>query len=129
MIDDIVWGNPTQRSVAELEKKTIIDDLFEVFSEMPYPKNSSDAVKQELNQLVDYVSQLKQNETYIDRYRYYDYGLDRLFYKVCEQQGIDKETIKEGWCVFVLPFEIVNGYLNGNAFCQKFNFIAVLFSL
>jgi hypothetical protein len=94
MIDSIVWGNPTQRSVAELEKKTIIDELFEVFSEMPFPKNSSDAVKQELNQLVDYVSQLKGNETYIDRYRYYDYGLDRLFYKVCEQQGFDKELVK-----------------------------------
>jgi len=93
MIDDIVWGNPTQRNVAELEKKTIIDELFEVFSEMPFPKNSSIAVKQELNQLVDYVAQLKQNDTYINRYRYYDCGLDRLFLKICEQQGFDKELV------------------------------------
>jgi hypothetical protein len=93
MIDSIVWGNPTQRNVAELEKKTIIDELFEVFSDMSYPKNSSIAVKQELNQLVDYVSDLKNNDNYLDRYRYYDYGVERLFNKISEQQNIDKELI------------------------------------
>jgi hypothetical protein len=93
MIDDIVWGNPTQRTVTELEKKTIIDELFEVFSEMPFPKNSSIAVKQELNQLVDYVSQLKDNEEFVKRYRYYDFGIERLFNKVAEKQVVDKELV------------------------------------
>ena len=94
MIDSIVWGNPTQRDIAQLEKKTIIDELFDVFIEMPFPKNSSDATKQELNQLVDYVSQLKDNEEYVKRYRYYDYGIERLFEKVAEDQVVDKDLIK-----------------------------------
>jgi hypothetical protein len=94
MIDSIVWGNPNKRDIAQFEKKTIIDELFEVFIEMPFPKNSSDATKQELNQLVDYVAQLKDNEEHKKRYKFYDYGFEQLFYKVAEDQNIDLELVK-----------------------------------
>jgi hypothetical protein len=95
MLDQIVWGNPTQNELFLLEKKTILDKLFIELTEIPFPKNSSIATREELNQLVENIAKVKSNsEEYIKRYKNYDFGVVRYFAWLSENIKLDDKGIK-----------------------------------
>lgn len=93
-IDDITYGNPTIEQLPYLSKKTFVDELFVELSKYTFPKNSSDATKEELNQIVDYTQSLKGKNEFLDRYRAYDRGLISYFERGLTQSGDDFETLK-----------------------------------
>ena len=93
-IDDITYGNPTIEQLPYLSKKTFVDELFVELSKYTFPKNSSDATKEELNQLVDYTQALQGKNEFLNRYKTYDRGLISYFEKGLTQSGDDFENLK-----------------------------------
>ena len=93
-IDEITYGNPTVEQLPSLAEKTFVDELFAELSKYTFPKNSSDATKEELNQIVDYTQAVNGRNEFLDRYKTYDRGLISYFEKGLTQSGDDFENIK-----------------------------------
>jgi hypothetical protein len=93
-LDLITYGNPTNNLVPYLEKENYLDYLFEELSKYTFPKNSSDATKEELNEIVEYLNTLSDEENkkeYLPRYNSFDLGLKNYFKK-----GLIKSGKEEG---------------------------------
>lgn len=89
MLDSITWGNPLQRHLPYLEEnKSILEKHIPQLVRFPFPKNSSKGTREELNQLVDYVNELKQDEETLRRYKAYDVSLTRVFAQVILDQKL-----------------------------------------
>ena len=78
-LDEITYGNPNRKQLQELNKKTYLDVLFEELSSYTFPRNSSDATKEELNQIVEATNLLANEEVYQKMYLTYDAHLVRFF--------------------------------------------------
>lgn len=78
-LDEITYGNPSVDKLQYLYNETYVDSLFIELSKYGFPSNSSQATKEELNQIVDAVNILSSNEDYIKRYYTYDVGLIKYF--------------------------------------------------
>ena len=75
-LNQVTYGNPTYEMKILLEKKCLVGDLFEELSREPYPKNDSEATKQELNEIVGALKDLDtMNPTLLRRYINYDRAL------------------------------------------------------
>jgi hypothetical protein len=74
-LDNITYGNPNQHQLDDLLRESYLDYLFPIFSEYKQPLNSSEATKQELNSIVDYIKSMNEEENktlYSNRYNLYD---------------------------------------------------------
>lgn len=92
MLDSITWGNPSQRYLPYLEEgKSPFESLIPNFTKFTFPKNSSKATREELNQLVDYVAEIKQDPETLKRYRAYDLSLERVFAQVVVEQNLGEK--------------------------------------
>jgi hypothetical protein len=78
-LDEITFGNPNIEQLAYIQKESYLDYLFEELSTYTFPKNSSEATKEELNQIVDCIATLEGKEEYIKRYKTYDAHLKKYF--------------------------------------------------
>ena len=81
-LDLITYGNPTQEQLPFLQQENYVDSLFGELSNYRFPRNSSDATKEELNQIVDCINRLEKHsgkEDYLKRYKGYDRQLRRFF--------------------------------------------------
>jgi hypothetical protein len=78
-LDEITFGNPNIEQLAYIQKESYLDYLFEELSTYTFPKNSSEATKEELNQIVDCLATLEGKEEYIKRYKTYDAHLKKYF--------------------------------------------------
>jgi len=94
MLDSITWGNPSQRHIPYLEGEGFFDKHIPQLIKFPFPKNSSKAAREELNQLVDYVSTMKSNEETLKRYRGYDFSLVKTFGDIIMQHNIDDNVVE-----------------------------------
>jgi hypothetical protein len=74
ILNEITYGNPTNRQRDKIKEVGLVDDLFSELKQFPYPKNNSDTTKQELNSLVKKVRDLtsKGNEKSLKRYVFHD---------------------------------------------------------
>ena len=55
MLDSITWGNPSQKHLPYLEPdKSPLEKLIPQLIKFTFPKNSSKACREELNELVDF---------------------------------------------------------------------------
>lgn len=89
MLDTITWGNPLQKHLPYLEGKgTFFENHIPQLTNFPYPKNSSKGTREELNQLVDYVSTIKRDEQTLNRYKAYDNNLTKIFAQVIIEQNL-----------------------------------------
>lgn len=93
MLDSIVYGNPTMEQLPFLETSSFLDKHFESLSKFSPPKNSSKATREELNILVDYVKTLSEKEEILERYKSYDYDLEKVFANICIKYKIPDEII------------------------------------
>ena len=93
MLDSIVYGNPTMEQLPFLEASSFLDKHFESLSKFSPPLNSSKATREELNQLVDYTKTLTQKEDILERYRSYDFDLERVFANICIKYNLPEEII------------------------------------
>jgi len=94
-LDLITYGNPNLEQVGFLEKESFLDSLFTELSTYTFPKNSSEATKEELNQIVDYLNTLSGKEEYINRYRMYDSSLRKYFIDGMVKGGENEEEINK----------------------------------
>ena len=92
MLDSITWGNPFQKHLPYLEEnKSSLEKRIPQLIKFTFPKNSSKATREELNQLVDYIEELKKDEQAQKRYRAYDASLTKVFAQVIIEQNLGEK--------------------------------------
>jgi len=92
MLDSITWGNPLQKHLPYLEEgKSPLEKLIPQLVNFTFPKNSSKGVREELNQLVDYVNEVKKYPETLKRYRAYDASLTKIFAQVIIEQNLGEK--------------------------------------
>jgi hypothetical protein len=94
-VDEITYGNPSIEQLPHLENKTYADSLFPELVTFTFPKNSSEATREELNVIVDCLNNLSGNDEHLKRYRMYDVSLSRYFKEGLEKSGHNKEEAAE----------------------------------
>ena len=92
MLDSITWGNPFQKHLPYLEENASpLEKHIPQLTNFTFPKNSSKGTREELNQLVDYIEELKKDEQALKRYRAYDISLTRVFAQVIMEQNLGEK--------------------------------------
>jgi hypothetical protein len=96
-LNQVTYGNPTKEHKLYLEKDSLVDDLFTKLKEDFFPTNDSELVKDELNELVDYVNSIsdEENKAFLIRYKAYDRSLSQVITTTFKLRGIDVETLCE----------------------------------
>lgn len=93
-LDDIGFGTPTIQHLKLINTETYLDKLFSELTAFTFPKNSSDATKEELNTLVNLVTETQKDEEAIRRYYQYDGGLKKVYLNALTAAGINPEKSK-----------------------------------
>jgi hypothetical protein len=89
MLDSITWGNPSQKHLPFLEPdKSPLEKHIPQLIKFTFPKNSSKACREELNELVDCVEALKNDETALKRYKAYDDNFTKVMAQVIVEQNL-----------------------------------------
>jgi hypothetical protein len=92
MLDSITWGNPFQKHLPYLEEnKSSLEKHIPQLKNFTFPKNSSKGTREELNQLVDYIEDLKRDPEALKRYRAYDSSITRVFAQVIMEQNLGEK--------------------------------------
>lgn len=94
-LDQVTYGNPTIEQKKYLEEISIVDDLFPKLKQDYYPLTSSELVKDELNEIVDYLNDISSegNESYLARYKSYDRSLLQVITATFKEKEIDVEEL------------------------------------
>jgi len=89
MLDSITWGNPSQKHLPFLEPdKSPLEKHIPQLIKFTFPKNSSKACREELNELVDCVEALKNDEAAQKRYKAYDDNFTKVMAQVIVEQNL-----------------------------------------
>jgi hypothetical protein len=94
--NDITYGNPTVQDLAFIQGKGLTDDLFDTLKDtLTFPKNDSELVKDELNEIVDCLATMLQpeNQSFLKRYQSYDRNLIQALSSIFKQRNIDVEEL------------------------------------
>lgn len=94
--NDITYGNPTVQEIDFIQKKGLTDDLFEKLKNtLTFPKNDSELVKDELNEIVDCLATMAQpeNQSFLKRYQSYDRNLIQALTGIFKEKNIDVEEL------------------------------------
>lgn len=96
-LNQVTYGNPTKEYKDFIEKDSLVDDLFPKFDEDSFPPNDSELVKDELNDIVDYINSIsdEENKSFLTRYKAYDRSLIQVITTTFKQKGIDVENLCE----------------------------------
>jgi hypothetical protein len=94
-IDEISYGNPNIEQLKYLSTNNYLDVLLEDLYTYTFPKNSSEATQEELNEIVSYINTLKGKDDYIDRYIIYDKYLQRYFTDGLIKGGENEDEVKK----------------------------------
>jgi hypothetical protein len=96
-LNQVTYGNPTIEHKVYLEKNSLVDDLFLKFKDNYFPFNDSELVKDELNDIVDYINSIsdEENKAFLIRYKAYDRSLLQVLTTTFKQKGIDVESLCE----------------------------------
>jgi len=96
-LNQVTYGNPTKELKVFLEEDSLVDDLFLKFKDNYFPLNDSELVKDELNDIVDYINTIsdEENKPFLTRYKSYDRSLIQVITTTFKQKGIDVENLCE----------------------------------
>ena len=96
-LNQVTYGNPTKEYKAYLEEDSLVDDLFLKFKDDYFPLNDSELVKDELNDIVDYINSIsdEENKAFLTRYKAYNRSLIQVITTTFKQKGIDVENLCE----------------------------------
>lgn len=96
-LNQVTYGNPTQKTKALLSKKGLVDSLFEQLKSATMPDNNSELTKEELNEVVEGISLLEdsENELFLKRYNSYDRSLIQTLTTIFKQKGVDIQDVCE----------------------------------
>lgn len=93
-IDSIAYGNPTQSQMKILNTETYLDSIFSDLTTFTFPKNSSDATKVELNNIIEAIKELTIEEDVLKRYMMYDRGLSHFIKNFLIKNKADKTEVE-----------------------------------
>lgn len=93
-LDLIGYGNPNQNHIAWINKESYLDTLFAELTEFTFPKNSSEATKEELNQIILKIKELQLDKEKQELYQGFDIYLDEYYAKFLSQYEIPIEKVQ-----------------------------------
>lgn len=114
-LDEIVFGNPTQEQLKLLNTDTDLDSLFAELTGFTYPKNSSPATKEELNDIVKAISDLQKDEEGQRIARIYDGHLTDFYVRFLSQYKLPEAETRA-------QIEEILNYINPLIYKLKFYF-------
>jgi hypothetical protein len=90
-LNEVTYGNPTKEQYNDITKRGMVDSLFDKLKENSFPNNDSEMVKDELNEIVDYLKVMDddENEMFLKRYKSYDRNLLQTINATFLKKGID----------------------------------------
>jgi hypothetical protein len=93
--NDLTYGNPTHEQLGFIQGTCLVDDLFDTFKDAVVPKNDSELVKDELNEIADSLAVMSQpeNQNYLKRYLAYDRNLIQAISSIFKQKDIEVEEL------------------------------------
>jgi hypothetical protein len=93
--NDLTYGNPTHEQLGFIQGTCLVDDLFDTFKDAIVPKNDSELVKDELNEIADSLAVMSQpeNQNYLKRYLAYDRNLIQAISSIFKQKDIEVEEL------------------------------------
>jgi hypothetical protein len=94
--NELTYGNPTVQDLVFIKGECLTDDLFETLkTNLTYPNNDSELVKEELNEIVDCLATMSQpeNQNYLKRYQSYDRNLIQALITIFRQRNIEAEEL------------------------------------
>jgi hypothetical protein len=93
--NDLTYGNPTHDQLNFIQGTCLVDDLFDTFKDAVVPKNDSELVKDELNEVADSLALMSQpeNQNYLKRYLAYDRNLIQAISSIFKQKDIEVEEL------------------------------------
>jgi hypothetical protein len=96
-LNQVTYGNPTQKTKALLSQKSLVDSLFDKLKNATMPDNDSELTKEELNEVVEGISLLEdsENELFLKRYNSYDRSLIQTLTTIFKQKGVDVQEVSE----------------------------------
>lgn len=94
-LNDLRYGNPQQNQLDFILGTCLVDDLFDKFKDAVVPKNDSELVKDELNEISDSLAVMLQpeNQNYLKRYLAYDRNLIQSISSIFKQKDIEVEEL------------------------------------
>ena len=94
-LNQVTFGNPSIEQYSHITKRCMVDTLFDKLKDNSFPLNDSELVKDELNELVDYLSVMdnEDNETYLKRYKSYDRNLVQVINATFLKKGIETNEL------------------------------------
>lgn len=95
VLDEVAYGNPTIEQSKLINEDSYVDGIFSQLTSFTFPKNSSDSTKEELNQIVKAITDLKKDENLQRKYLSYDRNMPMHYQKFLEGFGVAKEEISE----------------------------------
>lgn len=90
-LDAIGYGNPTIENLRGINTETYLDTLFAELTQFTFPKNSSEATREELNQLVKNVQFTAIDEDSQKLYSAFDVYLDEFYIDFLSKFNIPPE--------------------------------------
>jgi hypothetical protein len=96
-LNQVTYGNPTMEQKKYLEEISIVDDLFPKLKNDYFPETNSELVKDELNEIVDYLNDISEqgNESFLARYKSYDRSLLQVIITTFQEKDIDVEELSK----------------------------------
>ena len=93
--NDLTYGNPSHDQLSFIQETCLLDSLFDTFKDSITPKNDSELVKEELNEIADFLAVISQpeNQNYLKRYLAYDRNLIQALSSIFKQKDIEAEEL------------------------------------
>lgn len=94
-LDEIGYGTPTIQNLKIINKETYLDGAFSDLTSFTFPKNGSDATKEELNHVCRMLELTKRDEGMLKRYVFYDRDIKSIYFKTMIGNGADSQRMIE----------------------------------
>lgn len=92
-LDNISFGNPCVEHFSILSEQNYLDYLTKDLTTYTFPKNSSATARQELEMIVDNISQIADKEEIYNRFINYDKGIIAFFNSYLNADGTQQELM------------------------------------
>lgn len=88
-INQMRFANPTQTQLSVLKQRHFLDEIIHPFYKQQFPLNGSNAAKDEINSLIDYVKIASEDEQLLNKCFVFDKNLLNVFVKYFERFNAD----------------------------------------
>lgn len=93
-LDLIGYGNPNQNHISWINRESYLDTLFAELTHFTFPKNSSEATKEELNYLINRIKETQADKEKQEIYQTFDIYLDEYYIKFLSQYNIPRDKVE-----------------------------------